>query len=159
MKPPSPWNSGSENIVRQLYTEGKSFGLIAAALCGAGYRATRNSVAGKISRMKLPPRPQKTPFENQRPKITITRSLEQKSSTVRSHPLRTTPLPSEDGSGSVPFIEIRDGQCKAIIAYQDGQLSKAVCCGRKTRRVVIRGRVRAKSWCDDHEAIYIREIA
>lgn len=155
----SPWDPQSEQIVIQMHADGAVFGSIAAALREKGYPVTRNAVAGKVHRMKLPPRPKEEhPLKSQRrPMVTVCRSLEQKPSVVRSRPLWTAPLPSTYGPDSVPFMEIVDGQCKAIIAYRDGQISKAMCCGHKTRRVVIRGKVRAKPWCDYHESIYTQE--
>lgn len=154
MRPPSPWNPETENTLLQLYNEGKAYSSISRALREMGYSLSRSAVSGKIKRMDWLPRIKRAPPKTQkRPEIVVTRSLEQKSSIVRSAPMCAAPLPSH----AVPFMEIRDGQCKAILGYQDGQLSKAVCCGSKTQRVVIRGKVRAKAWCNEHEAIYTQE--
>lgn len=158
MRPSSPWSAETEGTLLQLYNEGKAYSSISGALREMGYSISRSAVSGKINRMDLPPRTkQALPQKPKRPTIVVTRSLDRKAPMVRSRPLWTTPLPSKSEPDAVPFLEIRDGQCKAILAYQDGQLSKAMCCGRKTRRVVIRGKVRAKSWCDEHEAIYTQE--
>lgn len=161
INPNSPWNSQNEEVLVVLYTEKKSARWIASALNGMGYLSiTRNAVIGKIHRLGLPPRPVERPFNlAPRKRNRVSKILEQRGSIVRSAPVWVEPLPTAapEGSNLIPFLETRDGQCKAILAYQDGDPAKALCCGVRTRRRIKGHKVVATSWCDYHMRIYVRE--
>lgn len=156
--PNSPWKPESEEIVTLLHAEGKSSRSIAVALCDSGYNVTRNAVIGKIHRMKLPPRVMDLKFKSKKERgISYARKVRAPVTKSRPEPRPPAPLPDTppvEIKAPVPFIEISDGQCKAIVAYQDSQLSKAICCGSRTKKVIKGTKVVLAPWCDYHMEIY-----
>lgn len=66
-----------------------------------------------------------------------------------------------DGRRNVLIGDLKDGHCRAILGYKDGELAKAVYCGEQTevKLVVNRGRVKEGrgSWCPYHHAHYTQE--
>lgn len=62
-----------------------------------------------------------------------------------------------DGSKAVRLVDHVEGQCRAIISYEDQDIGKAMYCGHPTViRITEYGREVATSWCPYHRSIYIR---
>jgi hypothetical protein len=140
-----------------------------------GHNITRNAVIGKVHRLKfmqpedkmsklnshlakrisreraeIGPRrpPVKSPSNNR---------FERKPPQIHVHISRQyIESPGEDCS--VLMKDSKDGQCKAIIKYQDGLLENAVYCGKPTPPSITReGRPMKSSWCDHHKSRYFVE--
>lgn len=60
---------------------------------------------------------------------------------------KTTPEPLREVGSLVPFIDIRNGQCRAIILNRDDGFRDALCCGKSTEDIT-------DTYCVCHASVY-----
>jgi hypothetical protein len=65
-------------------------------------------------------------------------------------------IPEPDSSQNVLLVDHREGQCRSIVAYVNGEASRAMYCGHPTVNKIIEGRAVPSSWCRFHHQIYVR---
>lgn len=129
------WTDDALTVLKQMWEEGQTSSDIAYRL-----NTTRNSVLGKVHRLKLPihksaRRPKSAPGERKKPMTVI----------VRKVPLRPIIVePSLDQDTWVPFMESRATTCRAIM-------------GRGSDGLVLfcpNGKLPEDSYCPYHSGIY-----
>lgn len=173
MTNPTPWDDASLDILKQFRAEGYSSGAIAKELNDRGYDFTRNAVIGKMHRLQLPP----PPAEKQEEQKAIKRQrsivagkmaakpqkkfvFHRKPQSLGAHATAEAldmDARSPTGSNAILLTQSRDGQCRAIIGYENGELAKAIICGDPTPAKLRRGRYVNSSWCAHHNELYTQE--
>lgn len=169
MTNPTPWDDASLELLKQLRVEGYTSGAIAKELNDRGYKFTRNAVIGKMHRLQLPLPPKEVePKALKRERaITVAKIVSnpkfifhRKPQSLGAHAVAEA-LDMEasnlTGSTAILLSQSRDGQCRAIIDYENGELAKAIICGAPTPVKLRRGRYVTSSWCQHHNELYTIE--
>jgi hypothetical protein len=65
------------------------------------------------------------------------------------------PIPP-DGSRAVRLQDHKEGQCRAILEYENNELGRAIYCGEAVFTNLQQGRTVATSWCPYHRSRYIQ---
>jgi hypothetical protein len=63
-----------------------------------------------------------------------------------------------DSSQNVLLVDHKEGQCRSIVGYVNGEASQAVYCGHPSINKIIEGRAVASSWCAHHHNLYIAPL-
>lgn len=169
MRPLASWDDISVGILKQSYADGYSAGAISKVLIAKGYPFTRNAVIGKKNRLQLPP--PKTGVTHKHLKrqkaVSVIRATDKpkfvwhrKPQSLGAHASMENRKMKEDnvtGSNAVLLTQSKDGQCRAIIGYENGELGRAIICGDPTPAKLIRGRYVTGSWCAHHNELYTQE--
>jgi len=169
MQPSAIWDDTSIDILKQHHADGYSAGAISNILISKGYNFSRNAVIGKKNRLGLPPPPNDVSHKV----IKLNRSIQLKQ--VKTKPkfiwhrrpqslgahaamenvnMKANNLP---GTNAVLLTQSRDGQCRAIIGYDNGELGRAIICGDPTPAKLVKGRYVTGSWCAYHNELYTQE--
>lgn len=157
---PPIWDEVAINMLKTMHMDGASAGIISNALISKGYNFSRNAVIGKKHRMGLPPPPPEVRHKilsvNQAAKPLTNRGSAKIFTFRRPKHMegKIMEMPASPGQNAVPLLESRDGQCKAIIGYENGELSKAIYCGDPTTETYYKGQLVTGSWCAHHHDIY-----
>src|SRR5712671_4991515 len=140
------WTTANCEKLRNWWEiEGKTSPEIVAELGKLGYRVTRNSIIGKVHRMKLVAPPIKAGLTTERRSAAIKAAIakrreKQAAFLMREKKFNPQPLPEPPisatnppkGNRAVLLKDSKEGQCKAIIGYIDGKMENAVYCGEAT---------------------------
>lgn len=172
MSPPAVWDQIALDILKKMHAEGCSAGIISNTLMSKGYDFSRNAVIGKKSRLGLPKpeegvrhqvlalRKNRQSINGKvavaRPKFFITRKPQPLGAEATGQPQDIVDS-NPTGSNAILLSQSRDGECKAIIGYEDGDLSKAIVCGEQTPWRFKRGKYYRSSWCQHHHELYTQE--
>lgn len=176
---PSEWDDPAIAILTRMRAEGATAGMIANKLNAEGYTFTRNAVIGKTNRLKLPPPSMQAKLEMQaalniNPALKKNRQvLNGKIHTKQKFFFHRKPQPlgaqaalevvmdarpsNPTASNAILLSESQDGQCRAIIDYENGEISKAIICGEPTPLKLRRGKLIRGSWCQHHNELYTIE--
>ena len=134
------WTDEVTAFMRERALAGDTASEIAAAANAKfGTTLTRNSVCGKLDRMKItkapkPPKPKRKPQQRH--------PLNPRFSEPRIIVKRAPPAAPEPGSGAITIFDLRSiDQCRYIMA---GEGRAALYCGTRTRE--------GSSWCDYHHS-------
>ena len=152
------WDDVATDILKTMHAEGASAGFISKTLMEKGYSYSRNAVIGRKNRLGLPPPPadvlkQRVVVAGKhaaKPKLFVYRKPQPLGAQVSEVEM----LMKAPGSNAVPLLESKDGQCKAIIRYEDGDLAKAIYCGDPTPIKFVKGRISHNAWCSYHHGVY-----
>lgn len=176
MPNPTPWDDTSLEILKRLHAEGYSAGLISKELISKGHNFSRNAVIGKKSRLGLPPPDDELPHV----KITLAANKKLKAERKVQQGKISSPkfvwhrrpqslgaqaavevphmvASNDTESKAILLTKSEDGQCRAIVGYENGELGKAIVCGKPTPFKVRRGRLIRISWCQNHYELYTQE--
>lgn len=166
----SVWDDTATNLLKSMHQDGASAGVISKELIAKGYNFSRNAVIGKKNRLSLPPPPaeaihKKLKSQRQilsgkisasRPKFIFHRRPQSLGAHAIAEDLHMD-ASNHTGSNAILLTQSRDGQCRAIIGYEDGELAKAIICGDPTPVKLRRGRYVTSSWCVHHNELYTQE--
>jgi hypothetical protein len=165
------WDDVATDILKKMHADGDSAGVISKALIEKGYSYTRNAVIGRKNRLKLPPplssvedrrlKTQRIITANkmsakQQPKFIVHRRPQSLGAHATAEALDMDAR-SPTGSNAILLTKSRDGQCRAIIGYENGELAKAIICGDPAAFKFRRGRYVNSSWCAHHNELYTQE--
>jgi hypothetical protein len=168
----SPWAEPKNvELLRKWWgDEGLPASRISANFQKLGLAITKNAIIGKVHREKiLPPKWKKAvQSDAKKQRVSIANKKRAKEPVVRfvlingkrfhpSHKEITMTQGSQNSSRSVLLKDTKEGECRAIIGYQNGQAALAVCCGKPTVLARRNGGVVMTSWCADHHAKYTME--
>lgn len=174
----SPWNDSNSNMVRLWWeNEGFSAGKIAFELNKLGYNVSRNSVVGKVHRMKLvaPEWKARRYKEQSSQRLKISHShqskrvrgpkqeailiMGKKFNSAKAPPIVVSLAHSPpDNKDWVLLKESGAGNCKYIVGYVSGKASEAVYCGKKTDVAANKYGERVHTpWCPYHRSICTTE--
>ena len=169
MQKPSPWDDTSIELLKRFRAEGYSAGSIAKELNDRGYNFTRNAVIGKTNRLQLPPAADDAPHKQITRQRAVTAGkivgkhkfiFHRRPQSLGAHALAEAIDMEESnptGSNAILLSESRDGQCRAIIDYENGEIAKAIICGNPTPLKLRRGKLIRISWCAHHNELYTLE--
>jgi hypothetical protein len=130
------WTVERIEILRDLRAKGEPFQLI-----GEQLGTTRSAVAGKVSRLGLPP-----PKVHRAPAVPKRKSRPRKARVVPDRKPRVViikPQVTEPPRAPIGFMELRERHCRAIVAYD--AFGFAMFCGHPKT---------GKSWCARHHRLY-----
>lgn len=171
----NPWTAERTKLLTEWWQEGLSSALIADNFKKHGYEVTRNAIIGKVHRLGLEihgdkKTKQRTPVRNIRQaarkllessklqsqridglnkiKIVIPRGKLNRGDAA----MEKTPKPEK----RVLLRKTEDGQCRAIIGYDNGVLADAVCCGEETPWILNDHKLVRSPWCEYHRNRYIQ---
>jgi hypothetical protein len=158
----STWPEAKTKLLEKYFEEGCSTSLISHRLGEEGYRATKNSVIGKLHRLGLAGNRKPTkdkPAPQRIKKVTIsTVPMEERIAPKLRHKLivphingakygedlMTSPLDPKP----VALIQTDETHCRALIDYRRGY--PAYCCGKPTIWKIVNGKRTRSSWCQEH---------
>jgi hypothetical protein len=155
----TPWIDDTVARLKKWWENGMSAEEISHKFKQEGRNITRNSVIGKAHRLKIlynsaKSKKAKAPVK-ERAKLAFVPGIVPHPAPKRRQPLQRNrgkvmkEIKAPVVSSRVSLIEARDGQCRAIVGYEDNLLAKAICCGSET--------IPSSSWCDFHRSIYTIE--
>jgi hypothetical protein len=172
MTNPTPWDDASMEVLKRLRAEGYSCGSIAEELKSKGYNFSRNAVIGKMHRLNLPPPPNEVVEKRLKRQRQVTAGKiaarpakvkfiwHRKPQSLGAQAVMEIPameVSNPTGSNAILLTDSRDGQCRAIVGYENGELSKAIICGDPTPLKLRRGKYIRISWCAHHNDLYTQE--
>jgi hypothetical protein len=169
MTPNSPWNEETLALLKQRWTvDGFAASTISNELNTLGYATTKNSVIGKVHRLKLLPPETKKGVTAERARQ-LSKKIKKKAKLIQpilirgkkynpiKHKEAVVPKTKPDGSNAVLLRDSKKGQCRAIIGYVNGICALAMVCGEPTVSHVSSGVARATSWCEYHKKAFFME--
>lgn len=156
------WEPARIDILRKLWVQGYTASAIAKTLADKGYRVSRNAVIGKVHRMglerdgtKKPPKMPRAPYYTPSVFLPVPDGIKV---IKKAHRLRKGgTMPEPDGSKRMLLTQTNEGNCKAIIGYQNGLLAEAICCGHPTPWVQNKNKLMRSPWCEYHRGLYIQK--
>jgi hypothetical protein len=165
----STWPEAKIKLLERLYEEGCSTSLISHRLGEEGYRATKNSVIGKLHRLGLAGNRKPTkdkPAPQRIKKITIsTVPVERRIAPKLRHKVIVPHINGAKHSGDfmtrpldpkpVALIQTDETHCRALIDYRRGY--PAYCCGKPTIWKIVNGKRTRSSWCQGHHDIFTQQ--
>ncbi len=164
MVPAQVWKEDKVNLLEKLWQAGFSCSTVADKMRECGYDVTRNAVIGKVHRLGL----QRFPGQP---------IVKKKRATPNGNGHKTVFLPKPDGirvvkahnghkgadvkeprgSKHLLLTQTKEGDCRAIIGYRNGQLGEAICCGETTPWVQNRLKLVRSPWCEYHRNLYVQK--
>jgi GcrA cell cycle regulator len=138
------WTDDAIAMLRQMWLDGFSATQISGALKAARLKAgvTRNAVIGKIHRLGLTGRTtQWPPLAKQ---TTVCQPRRGRPGPLPAPAPKPQPTPDALQPLNTPLIDLRFGQCRAIVA---GTGADALFCGHDVAK--------GSSWCAHHRSRYI----
>jgi len=154
------WSREKVELLKLFFERGCSASIITDKLHEAGYNATRNSVIGKLHRLGLSGTKQ---VEKHIPTTVKPRSGHNQY--TRKNPVlppavianlkEAIMVRTPNHHKKVRLTETKEGDCRAIIDYEDNLLANAVCCGEEAVWVQNNSGVTKRSaWCAYHHERY-----
>ena len=162
MVPAQAWKEDKINLLERLWHAGYTCSAVAEEMQKSGYNVTRNAVIGKVHRMGFTRIPGKKVIKKQRAK-------------PKQNGHKPVFLPRPDGIRVIDqwhkgatmkepeakkrllLTQTKEGDCRAIIGYRNGQLGEAICCGEVTPWVQNRLKLVRSPWCEYHRNIYVQK--
>jgi hypothetical protein len=167
------WSVEQTEMMKTLWLGGMSAKNIAQRLVEAGYPATKNSVIGKVNRLKInhcrletqpiePPEPLPPPRERKKilPQTDPAVRLKARVAAYQRYEIHNghrRGKMDKSTAGNVLLLDAKDGQCRAILGYKDNDRAKAICCGTNTPWVVTEGRSKRSAWCEHHRSKFLTD--